>query len=238
MQGGCRRVEHGCMRLQRAHTGCRGRAGRTGAGRCASTCSSAALQRALGALPAGSCPCTACGGPPPCMTGSQSRASSTLTNSACGGHTGRQLLAALEAGAPMRKKWVTRLSASEAAAAPRTTRHIRCRVEGGRVTLRYHHQARLRLRARPRAGCAARFTVARASRRGRRSVAPPLRAVLCSGARAVTARSAAWQICLHLFHAHFCVHGATPWSGGCDVSTQYMPASPCLAPARPGSCTG
>lgn len=55
---------------------------------------------------------------------------------------GRQLLAALEAGAPMRKKWVTRLTPAEAASAPRTTRHIRCRVDGGRVTLRYHHQAR------------------------------------------------------------------------------------------------
>lgn len=42
----------------------------------------------------------------------------------------------------MRKKWVTRLTPAEAASAPRTTRHIRCRVDGGRVTLRYHHQAR------------------------------------------------------------------------------------------------
>ncbi len=50
-------------------------------------------------------------------------------------------MAALEAGALMRKKWVTRLSAAEAAAAPRTMRHIRCCVQGSRVTLRYHHQA-------------------------------------------------------------------------------------------------
>ncbi len=40
----------------------------------------------------------------------------------------------------MRKKWVTRLSAEEAAAAAKTTRHVRCFVRGGKVTLRYLHQ--------------------------------------------------------------------------------------------------
>ncbi|BDA45839.1 hypothetical protein COCOBI_07-6260 [Coccomyxa sp. Obi] len=54
--------------------------------------------------------------------------------------TGRQLLASLEAGTPVRKKWVTRLSAEEAAAAAKTTRHVRCFVRGGKVTLRYLHQ--------------------------------------------------------------------------------------------------
>ncbi|KAK9904234.1 hypothetical protein WJX75_007362 [Coccomyxa subellipsoidea] len=54
--------------------------------------------------------------------------------------TGRQLLQTLEAGASVRKKWVTRLSAAEAAAAAKTTRHVRCFVRGGKVYLRYLHQ--------------------------------------------------------------------------------------------------
>lgn len=55
---------------------------------------------------------------------------------------GRQLLQTLEVGAPVRKKWVTRLSAAEAAAAAKTTRHVRCFVRGGKVCLRYLHQVR------------------------------------------------------------------------------------------------
>lgn len=42
----------------------------------------------------------------------------------------------------MRKKWVTRLSAAEAAAAAKTTRYVRCFVRGGKVYLRYLHQVR------------------------------------------------------------------------------------------------
>ncbi len=59
-----------------------------------------------------------------------------------GGFAGRQLLKALEAGAPVRKKWVTRMSVAEAVAAAKTTRHVRCCVADGKVHLCYQHQVR------------------------------------------------------------------------------------------------
>ncbi|KAK9829762.1 hypothetical protein WJX72_007749 [[Myrmecia] bisecta] len=53
--------------------------------------------------------------------------------------TGNQLLAILARGMPMRKKWLTDASA-EAAAASKTSRHMRCLVADGIAYLRYHHQ--------------------------------------------------------------------------------------------------
>ncbi len=56
--------------------------------------------------------------------------------------TGEQLLALLEAGAQVRKKWVTHMTAGERAAASKTQRHVRCFVADGKVCLRYQHQVR------------------------------------------------------------------------------------------------
>lgn len=53
---------------------------------------------------------------------------------------GQQALEALELGAPVRKKWVTHLTAEAARSATRTLRHLKCQLQGSAVTLQYWHQ--------------------------------------------------------------------------------------------------